>query len=376
MHVTALDSLRGLAAMYVVIHHAIQLSGLEIDHRGSSSFVQGIIHFFSYGRFSVDLFIVLSGFCLMLPVIRNRGNLRGGVKDFFLRRASRILPTYYLSVAFCLALIYTVIGQKTGQPWDLALPVNFKDVVTHLLLIHDLFPDSVFKINGSFWSISVEWRIYFLFPVLLILWNYLGGIKTTSIAVVSSLLLYFVLLKTPGFNSSPIGPSIHYIGLFSMGMLAATIVFNHGKFPPFFKNPNVWLSTVIASLLIAFSGYREIYLAGRFWLLYDVAFGLACMSFLVFVLAFEETWLRKFLNLRCLAFLGFFSYSLYLIHAPILQIIIQYLITPLSLNPDMKMMFLLVVASPVAIVISYGFFLIAEKPFMSQRAKQVLQIKS
>jgi peptidoglycan/LPS O-acetylase OafA/YrhL len=93
---------------------------------------------------------VLSGFCLALPVVRGDGFVRGGAVQFFQKRARRILPPYFLALVFSLLLIRLAIGRKTGMHWDNSLPVTEKAVITHLLLIQDLFRDTSAKINHAF----------------------------------------------------------------------------------------------------------------------------------------------------------------------------------------------------------------------------------
>jgi peptidoglycan/LPS O-acetylase OafA/YrhL len=108
-HLNYLNGLRAVAALYVLLHHAI----LQVNISSSSSGIVNWLHaIFEHGRFAVDLFIVISGFCLMLPVIQNDGVLKKGALNFFVRRAKRILPTYYLAMGLSLILIYTVIGKK------------------------------------------------------------------------------------------------------------------------------------------------------------------------------------------------------------------------------------------------------------------------
>jgi peptidoglycan/LPS O-acetylase OafA/YrhL len=98
-----LDGMRGLAALYVVWFH-IYLDAINTK----SGIVQlpYLLHsiievFMSHGASSVAIFIVLSGYCLMLPVARSSdGKLRGGVIDYIKRRARRILPPYYAALFF------------------------------------------------------------------------------------------------------------------------------------------------------------------------------------------------------------------------------------------------------------------------------------
>ena len=249
VHLGYLDSLRALAAIYVVLHHAmLQVSS---SAENSSIGLRFFSYLFRYGHQAVDLFIVLSGFCLMLPVIRNNGKLREGALNFFKKRIRRILPPYYFAIGLSLLLIATLIGSKTGTHWDVSIPVTTKDVIEHLLLVQDLFSETTPKINHSLWSIAVEWQIYFLFPLILFFWRELGAIRTTLVALASSSLLFFVLSYSPSLNLSLSSTCPHYIGLFTLGMLAAEISYSEELMFTSLRMRLPWKSLTIVTTTIA-----------------------------------------------------------------------------------------------------------------------------
>src|SRR5882672_449165 len=92
MHWTQVDGLRAAAALVVYVNHAYAQCWNPLR----DVFPTGAMSAFSYsliaGHLSVTVFIVVSGFCLTLPVIANDGQLRGGALSFMKRRARRILP--------------------------------------------------------------------------------------------------------------------------------------------------------------------------------------------------------------------------------------------------------------------------------------------
>ncbi len=75
-HYTHLDGIRGLAALFVVLYHTAAVAETE----DLSRYIAHLFWFIrSHGHYAVTVFIVLSGYCLMLPVAyREDGQLRGG----------------------------------------------------------------------------------------------------------------------------------------------------------------------------------------------------------------------------------------------------------------------------------------------------------
>jgi peptidoglycan/LPS O-acetylase OafA/YrhL len=74
--------------------------------------------------------------------------------------------------------------------------------------------------------------------------------------------------------------------------------------------------------------------------------------------------LSRAFSWKPLVFIGTFSYSLYLIHAPVLQLLWQYLISPSSAEPSAKFGFLMTLGLLIVLGAAYGFFRVFEEPFM------------
>ncbi len=363
-HLGYVEALRGLAALYVVMHHIILQFGTE-TLESLDIFSKFFVGLFELSHYAVDLFIVISGFCLMLPVVRNGGRLKGNVIIFFQKRIRRILPPYYLAMGLSLLLIFTIIGKNTGTHWDKTIPVTPKDVFTHLILIQDIFRDTSAKINHSFWSISVEWRIYFLFPLIVWAWRRFGSLVTVVISIVVS---YFILfaLKFSSLNTSPWGICPHYIGLFTLGMLAAEISYGDGWLSRLKNKLPLDLITILIgmSALVAY----EIFWKTGWWSLADLLAGICASCLLIRLASNDQSKLYKALSWKPLIFIGTFAYSLYLMHAPLLQVMWQYFIEPFSLvNAPVLIPFLIMLLPSV--VTSYLFFLVCERPFLRKSTK-------
>lgn len=368
-HLAYLDGLRALTAIYVVLFHAL----IQVEPNGKLLVgnEKAFATIFTFGHQAVDLFIVISGFCLMLPVIKNNGRLVGGVGNFFWKRARRILPPYYMALTLTLLAIYFFVGQKTGTGWDSALPVTYKGLLAHIFLIQDIFADTSEQINGAFWSISVEWRIYFVFPLLLIAWRTIGPILTAILAIVASFIILYFLIHSPIHYdaNTTVGIMPQYLALFVLGMLGATICHSTNANFSRLRQRIPWLFLMYGSLaLVILLCKMKIFYGSRVPVAYnDVFAGIWAMSLLVTISISEKNCFRKFLAWRPISFVGTFAYSIYLIHGPIQQFLWQYILRTLHLQLFSVFIVQCTVGTIIIIGISYCFFLIGERPFLKSK---------
>jgi peptidoglycan/LPS O-acetylase OafA/YrhL len=146
----ALDAVRGLAALAVVAFHAYK----DLADRPGWDSPLGT---FAYSlQWAVPVFFVLSGFLLYRPFAAAiaRGTSRPGAGAFLWRRATRILPAYWL------ALIVFGSLAKPDELWS----VN--GIVRYGLLLQVFDADTVYHILGTAWSLSIEAGFYVALPVL------------------------------------------------------------------------------------------------------------------------------------------------------------------------------------------------------------------
>jgi peptidoglycan/LPS O-acetylase OafA/YrhL len=222
-----IDAVRGFAALWVFVLH---IHGYWLDNvRPSTLSLDGlVVKSMAFGGAGVDIFIVLSGFCLTLPLLRGGpGQLSGmDTKGFFRRRAYRLLPAYFAALALVMALELV----PRLRPHLVARDLGWWDLVTHVTLTFPFFQETLGSVNGSLWSISLEATLYLGFPVLLVLHRWKG-----MRAVLSATVL--VALVWAVFSAFWRGSSLHPELLpeldklfparwvqFALGMWAATIV--------------------------------------------------------------------------------------------------------------------------------------------------------
>lgn len=371
-----LDGLRGLAASYVVLHHAY----LEVDNRldgaGLSHAASWWLAWLRYGHYAVALFIVLSGFCLMLPVVRSpERSLRGGTRRYLLRRARRILPPYYAALALSIAIICLVPTMHTmrGVRWDAAIPLTKQTVAAHLLLLHNVSATWGYQIDPPMWSVATEWQIYFLLPLLLLpVWRRAGVLAAVACAFVVGLGPHYLAHAYWFDDACP-----WYAGLFALGMAAATLTApwsaaSH-RCAERLASPALvtalWLVAVTAVVQQdAFPGQTA-----RLWIP-DVLVGCAAASLLLFgaraAVAGRDSarpHVIRLLEWRPILWLGAISYSLYLVHFPLLSLLDAPAYSA-HWTPAARLAAMYGIGVPLCLAAAYRFHLLFERPFLSSQS--------
>jgi len=359
-----LDGLRGLSALLVVFYHGQLFSGHSKEYLTSS--LKPLTYLLSFGHYSVAVFIVLSGFCLSIPVaVSADKQLKGGFKRYISRRFTRIVPPYYATLILMLILIFAFPILQTPQntAWDSKIPVTIASIITHILLIHNLSSEWIYNINGPMWSVATEFQIYFIFPILIFIWRKYNLIAAFIFAMVLGFIIPFKFhLLHPW-----------YLGLFAMGMAASIICFSKEEQYVKIKNKINWSLasklSIIGLLLIPILTYKRVDIK----LLESYAGVLICIILINFTLiemgAKKRPVMLKLFNTKFAIYLGVFSYSIYLIHSPLLGFF-NLLILDYSLSINIRLLIMFAVFIPIALIISYLFHVLVERRFMPNHLKK------
>lgn len=364
LHLDHVDGLRALAALVVYVNHAYAQTWNPITGQFPRGFLSVFTYSLAFGHFAVAVFIAVSGFCLALPLVDSADRMRGGVVAFLKRRARRILPPYYAALVLCLGLIFTILGRPTGSLWDVPIQVDTTSIVSHFVLLQNVFGTG--KINYVFWSIATEWHIYFLFPLFALGVRRLGVGKMVLAALASGYVVAWLAHGTRLERANP-----HFIGIFALGMAAAYVV--RSPLPVFvrLRSQSFWpaASALLLALVVGSCFFVDVETLKQWSWLPDLAMGLFTVGVLVHATLHRSSRLTRFLGARSLVFIGTFSYSLYLLHAPLLQILWQYVLTPLSIAPQLQFALLMSVGLGVVLVAVFGFFKLFEEPFLNARPR-------
>ncbi len=211
----ALEGLRGIAVLAVVLFHATRLVLLR-DGGSWGDEVSSGWWWTATGRFGVDVFFVLAGFLVVGSWRSARArhpSLGAAVRDFAGRRAWRILPPYWVSLVVLVPLVAPRLLAPSGWA-DLARFASVQQYVETAL------PSEV---NVVYWSLTTEVHFYLLVPVLAWSLHRLGG--WPLVLGTSALGLWWVQGAGQGdLPASFIGGRLHQ---FAIGAAAAGLVARH-----------------------------------------------------------------------------------------------------------------------------------------------------
>lgn len=328
-----IDGLRAVAVLLVVAHHVMLHSQALPSPVPFASFA----HVMLEGSHGVDLFFVLSGFCLSYPLLQR---LRGehaahfSVTRYFAKRIVRIVPPYYAAIA--LLLLTPALHHRVGAA----------DVVKQALFLdwHTSF------LNGSFWTLCVEFRWYFFFPIALALWIRRPRAFWT-IAGASIVLYAFTRMHTP--DAGTLLP-------FMLGIFAADLEIR--GFPRIrTASLGFVISLLLGLLLEQHASMPSPFGAEQPMFFVQTNPGWQLAAFCLVLLAARVTRLRRILSFRPFAAIGTASYSIYLVHEPIVTQVEHSLRLPFVQS--------MVVAYLAAVAAGFAFWLLFERMWMAGALK-------
>ncbi len=257
-----IDGLRGLAILLVLLTHTWVFNGalsLALHVHGYSIVLASLP---AIGYVGVDLFLVLSGFCLAWPFMRDHSYRdRMSVGRFWMRRVRRIVPAYYASiivvVAISIGFDYLIPSRLTMSAPHFAKDTFVRDLWPHLLFVHNFFVDRVSAINGSYWSLALEFQLYMLFPIVLEATFRWGPWRVLGLALAIQL-AYRIFLESyvpTGLNQFEFILPKAMLGRivdFACGVAAAQLVADDQQRHFARPGPRLLLANAVACLLTAF----------------------------------------------------------------------------------------------------------------------------
>lgn len=347
----ALDGLRGLAILLVIVYHNF-----------------GFINYFFFGWLGVDLFFVLSGF-LITDILLNTAGQPHFLKNFYTRRLLRIFPLYYLAL---LLFMYLIPALTHAFPADYYRENQFW-MWTYLQ--NWLY---IFKPAGDttglhhLWSLAVEEQFYLLWPLVILLLRKPGRL----LLFISGVLLAVIGLRIWIWNSAI--TNLAYFNLYTFsridGLCIGTMIALLQRINPGFLSKNT--SIVVFSFALANFAFYFInrnyafsfpYLAIAGYTTFAMTFGLLVNE----AVTNGTRLITRIFSWSVLRFFGKISYGLYVFHWPVyllLNPVLNQLIT-IPGNYTLTHFLSAMLSTGIAIGISLLSFHFFEQPFLKLKQR-------
>lgn len=347
----ALDILRGLAILLVVVYHNF-----------------GTVSFFRFGWLGVDLFFALSGFLITDILLKSREQ-KFYFRNFYMRRVLRIFPLYYLVLFVFFSLSPVLFKQKGPDTVFSYYTENstwFWSYFQNWLLVKKGPPPVPFL--SHFWSLAIEEQFYLFWPVMIFFIKKLSTIKK----IIFTLIVVALITRFSVWMVYPHEVEKFYCSTFTrmdsllMGCLLA-VHLKEGK-----AISVRLLQTVIASFillvvssLVVFGNLRQDNL-----LFPTIGYTLTAAFFtaMIFLLLKNEDRLIGWIKLlNPLRFIGKISYGMYVFHIPIYLILstqFSNVVTPASFSAIDKALFVSLLSVLLTVGASTISFYLVEKPIL------------
>ncbi len=381
----SIDALRGIAALGVVFYHAIWQGSNAVPGNFVRWPVKLLQFVSSFGYIGVFLFFVISGFCIHLQWAKARANGQPQsiqFVSFWRRRFRRLYPPYL--IAFALFMLMAAL--TTG--------INFThffvyDVVMHLLMLHNLDPNTCYSINGVFWTLAIEEQLYLAYFLLLFLrsrWGWGPTLLICAAARVGWFIFSHAAWVTIGTGVPvPEAAASHWF-TWALGAIAVEAAFGLITLPKWCRN--LWIGAaaiVLASVTSTILPVTEKDTLPHTlaWLLMHPVWGVGFFILVNRAVHAEQSWASKlrlpsetirmpditeFLRrvVAGAAFVGVFSYSLYLTHE--LVIMQSWWFITRRFPPILNALLIVI---PATLMSAWVFYKFCEKPYMKQAVRRV-----
>jgi len=288
------DALRGVAATLVLLHHLLHNTVLEVTLR--TILPTPVIRLSNYGATGVQIFFVISGFVIAHSTRHLRGTLRD-TGAFILRRQLRLDPPYW--VALGLTLILVAVRHLSGGLRHDALP-GIGTVLANMAYLQRIL--RLQEIVQVAWTLCLEVQFYLVLILLVALASRLNPHRTRWL---SGAVLLLGLVSVPferrgGFHGSPWFVAEWFY--FAAGAVCYWVVRREAP------APFLWL-------LIAAMAWPM--------LLWDPApVGVGMATVLSLYVVGRSGGLTSFARWRWIQYMGRISYSLYLVHLPVVTLVL------------------------------------------------------
>lgn len=400
--IPVLDGVRAFACLSVLSYHIYYF----LSHAYPLS---ALVGHFTYslamaGWSGVTLFFVLSGFLLFMPYAKSLlfAQQLPSWRTFYLRRALRILPGYY--VALCLLIVLF--------NHEYLAPAHLKDLGLFASFLMDSTPQTYQKIDGPFWTLAIEWQYYMLLPLIALAFSWIvcrghtvsQRLWLTIVCLIGMMVwgvctrafgLYYMahpaatfLVSRPALNVFlwfTYGISGKYYEDFAVGMLVCTLYIASRNasvdngITEFLRCRYSWFWGIGVAVLFFMAAWSAIPgldflrpIIGAHAQATELGFALG-FALCILAVLFGSFNYKHFLSWRPICWFGDISYSLYIWHIPLLVLFMNVVIKKIpDLNFYEALALYWLYAWGIIVPLVFLFYRIVEVPSMNlaQRIRQ------
>ncbi len=356
---TSLDGLRGLAALIVVVHHcALTLPGLANQQlapdRSAPSWwlTYTPLHLLWAGGEAVLVFFVLSGLVLALPQLRTA---RSAWAPYYAKRLVRLYVPVIGAVVLT-ALVVLAVPREVDPSWSWWLNAHAVPVDATALLRDAWLLDGTGWLNSALWSLEYEVFFSLLLPLFVVVAR---GVQVPLWASVP------VFLFGTGWAIANGHELISFMFVFAVGVMLAQQLATLATWAERLNRHEAatlwWVLVGGGGVMLLLSEWwlKELLTDATLWLPFGRPLGVLGAAVLVFCFL-HCAGMRRFGDSRVLQWLGKISFSLYLVHVPVVIAVASF-----SRPTVLGLLVTLTVGIAFSVVLALGFHYAVEKP--SQR---------
>ncbi|UTT43738.1 acyltransferase family protein [Exiguobacterium aurantiacum] len=343
---TYLDALRGYAILGVILTHTIRKFHGDIP--------ETLYQFGIQGSRGVQLFFIVSAFTLFYSLEKHSSSRQFSIPDFYIKRFFRIAPMFYFALLFYMVfdLVSDVLGIYSSYP-----EVSMHLILSTITFTNVLHPDWLFSLVPGGWSISNEFLFYLCIPFL---FYWIRTPRTAyifvAVSVVTSVALHSVLGGVSPFSEVKSYLFYWFPNQLSIFLMGITLFFVGKKYTfNLIAYQSFTALSILCILVLGLTPYDMSSLMPK-----HVLFGLA---FCLLALGLSGA-PNRILDNRPIQFIGTISFSIYLVHFFVLDMVNYVMLDTLtsSLIPLNALLIVFLTTLLVSILFAYITYRLIELP--------------
>jgi peptidoglycan/LPS O-acetylase OafA/YrhL len=355
IYLPGLNGLRAIAALAVVISHiTLSLGNFGLDNTIFGTDDAGNASGLNLAGYGVTIFFTLSGFLITFLLLKEKETTALKIKAFYIRRALRIWPLYYLYLVVCLITIflYHIFYNASSLPFYIFLAANVPYILGQSL-----------PFLAHYWSLGVEEQFYLFFPQIARLSN--KKLFNISIVLIISLLLlkalFWMLDRRYGISVPYTAIRVTSFHTMLTGVVAAMLYYQQNRL--FIVISTNIITQAISWIVLVLLAFNKFHVAASI----DSEIVSIVAVFLIMGQITKRNHLVNLENPVC-DFIGKISYGVYVMH-PLLIFYLSKMIGHFKSATLINYIFVYLLITAVTIFVAWLSYEFYEKKFLKLKLR-------